>query len=130
MTATVLVVCDNPKHARGKVSKIAEYTVSDEGEVGVRFHVLRERSRRVMSRAARAAAHAFDGSSASSQQAREAAKAVMRGVNPGPQCKLCGRKLPADSPNLSREICRLAEAGATSVSLSDLVSRVRNQEQQ
>lgn len=131
MTARVLVVCDNPNHARGKVAKVAEYVVADDGEVSIRFYLRRDRNRRTMSRASRAAADAFDGTPESVERVREAAKAAMRtGVDAGRECKLCGRRLPAETPALHRVIRRLADDGVTTLSLSDLVARVRIQEQQ
>lgn len=102
--AEILVVCDDPRHAKGRVARMAIVTVYENGNWGV--DTQETHHRRQLDRAARKVA---------SGQAQDRFRGKLRG------CKLCGRQLPAGSVRAFRQaVWGLATRGETVVSLTDL----------
>ena len=102
--AAILVVCNDPRHARGRVAKIATITVYENGNWGVDTQEAHQR--RHLDRAKRKLA---------TGQARNLFGGKLRG------CKLCGSELPPGSVRAFRQaVWGLATRGETVVSLAEL----------
>lgn len=108
---TLTVVCDSPKHARGKVSRMAVFIVSrDEGDAVVppKNWVIDIDTDACFSEVAVA----------------RNARATRRDGLP---CKLCGRVLPVSDPRVSAAVKELAERGAETITLTELAAKIASQ---
>jgi hypothetical protein len=112
----VTVVCDNPKHARGKVAKLATFVVNDDRPIGQGSGDRSRREARIESRA---------------ENGPDDWAFLLKG-HEIPPCKLCGSRLPGVSVRsqswFDAAIRRLAEAGHSTISLSVLLGNLINQE--
>lgn len=118
----VRVVCDSPRHVRGKVAVVAEYAVGEDGTV-VLVPVKVRRTRRVL-RQARVAADGAYGGPGTLEAAQAAQRAVLDGKG-APACKLCGQRIPADRVSTHAVIAECSVPGRdTTIALSQLRSRV------
>lgn len=114
-TAVVTVVCDNPKHARGKQFKMAAFIYGD--PTGASFPP----------------DWFFDIDRWMAYPEAAATRAMRVSKRTGstePACKLCGRQLPPYSDHIRKVLSQYAvEDKTTAVSLSVLLAMVINQEQ-
>jgi hypothetical protein len=106
---SLTVFCDSSRHARGKIAKLVEYQLLSDGELFAWTGRQRRREERTL-------VAAKDG--------------IFRdSLDPEPVCKLCASRVPR-SPLLDNAIRQLLGAGESSISLSDLRSRLRDLERQ
>ncbi|OBG79105.1 hypothetical protein A5701_14480 [Mycobacterium sp. E3305] len=114
---TVTVICDDPRHARGKVATVATITVYSDG----RWQINDPHRRRIL-RAGRKAKRGL-------VHDRDALAAAAFGTETI-RCKLCGRELPRYSgPALRCVVQQRVEKGEDTVHLSDLAAIISRQEE-